>query len=1380
MLLTSTIPNNFSDSFKNHFRALEVINEEKQLTGGLGFTVILKDNGTVWTFGLNDKYQLGLSDTIDRFTPTRIDPALFNNEKVVEVQANAVSVIAKTETNKIYYWGNGTSRPILIYNNLRILDFDGIGYTGVDNLNTLQLVTEDGYVHSSGSNVRGAFGIGTNGWRSARGTCTSSTGVSVTDFSTVVLKDFVLEPCPNNSSWRRIVDGSSVLLSDVIEIATSENSFSTLVRTSTNELYIWGNSYGYKPRKLPDSTNYDIKKIEMSDHPFFITTSGKLYFYPDINNSPVEISLENTTSRIKDISGPHNSLIILTDEGKVYGLGSNTFGNLGPSIPTTGVNYSSRLALFTGIENVKKIGTGYDHSIVMYNDDRFATFGRNSYGELSTIDVNSKTTFVKNNNLSNVTDIVAMNYSSFASTSDNNFYSWGGRTGSENLNRPGADNTPMLVKDFSTISPIREINGFTSRTIDGGVFLENGEFWTYGDNWKIGTGHNGGGHILKALTNTNSALNGRDFTLKDGSQGSTHGLGISIDNKLYTWGYDGNSLLGLGYNIESLESGVMTRQGAYAFQEPITPLGVTFEKVYAGYQENLILTPEGNVFAWGSSENNKLGLNFNPTTPTLVTSLPPIKDIAMGLNHNLFLDFDGNVWAAGANGYGQLGIGNTTSPNLPTKIPSLSNVKSIGAGENSSFAILDSGELYAWGDNRNSQLGLGDTIQRNEPRLVPGISNAKKAEGGLKHTLVITDLGELFVAGSDSNGQLGLSQEQYNPDPIIVVFPPLISIFTPDNQELTVDDDFQVVGEVFSETQNVPMKLEYEIESSSGKIVSLIKNYTTSSIPEPFSITIPLSTYNLGSYTLIIKATTDSGVTGQSAINFSVQDKTKPTISVDKPTIPKWSISPVIVNITADDAGGSGYRGFRYAVTQSSSLPTSWSSFNSNKIGRVTIDKSGEIYLHLEAYDNIGNITYLKAGPYYIDLVAPDITFTEPPKWQQDKLNLGVDVNDVSNIAIKKWMQGTYTMDEVKLSGNLFTGNSIPITTNGIYSFYAIDENNQETLEYFNVSNINYQPILYGFPNSLIVPSISKSNYTVSTVYSHLDDADPTFLEMDFSGNKIKSLNSYNVPINNQSKVWNFNVSSLTENNLYSGNLYLKDSRNGFSTKENVQLEVYNPNLKLTSKVDGMKISWLHSSISQNYRVLKDGEVIYTGTSNNCFDPTSPNTNHHYSLEVFNNGSYIEVASINKNTGYNLFETPSAINFPAATIGPNTSLLPSSMDIEYVKYDDFSDEITPYSLKVSIGNFSSAQSSFTADSFVMKNIKKLDRTNSVSKTYSDIYVVSTPKELISPSETISNPYTKLELLKENILLSLPSDIKLNSGSSENFNANLVWEISFTP
>lgn len=1360
---------------------MEVVNEEKQLTGGLGFTVILKDNGTVWTFGLNDKYQLGLSDTIDRFTPTRIDPALFNNEKVVEVQANTVSVIAKTETNKIYYWGNGTSRPTLIYNNLRILDFGGIGYTGVDNLNTLQLVTEDGLVRSSGSNVRGNFAIGTNGYRSAMGTCGVTTGVSISNFSTIALKDYVLEPCPDNGSWRHIVDGTSVQLTDVIEIATSENSFSTLARTSTNELYLWGNSYGNKPRKLIDSTNYDIKKIQISNHPFFITTSGKLYYYPDINNSPVEISLENSTSPIKDISGSHNSLIILTDEGKVYGLGSNSYGNLGPSIATTGVDYSTKLALFTGIENVKKIGTGYDHSIVMYNDDRFATFGRNSYGELSTIDVNSKTTFVRNDNLSNVADIVAMNYSSFASTSDDKFYSWGGRTSSENLNRPGADNTPMIVKDFSTISPIREISGFATRTIDGGIFLENGEFWTYGDNWKNGTGHNGGGHTLKALTNMNSSIDdGREFTLKDASQGPTHGLGISVDNKLYTWGYDGNNLLGLGYNYESLYEGRMERQGAYAFQEPITPNGITFEKVYAGSGENFILTPEGNVFAWGSNGYNKLGLNISPTTPTLVTSLPPIMDIAMGLNHNLFLDFDGNVWAAGANGYGQLGIGNTTSPNLPTKIPSLSNVKAIGVGENSSFAILNSGELYAWGDNRNSQLGLGDTIQRNEPRKVNGISNAKKVEGGLKHTLVITDIGELFVAGSDSNGQLGLSQAQYNPDPIIVVFPPLISIFTPDNQELTVNDDFQVVGEVFSETQNVPMKLEYEIESSSGKTISLIKNYTTSSIPEPFSISISLSSYELGSYTLIVRATTDSGVTGQSAINFSVQDKTKPTISVDIPNVPKWSTSPVSVNVTADDTGGSGYRGFRYSVTNSTSLPTSWSSFNSNKTGSVIIDKSGEIYLHLEAYDNIGNITYLQAGPYYIDLTAPDIVFTEPPKWQQDNLNLGVDVNDVSNITIKKWMQGTYTMDEVKLSGNLFTGNSIPISTNGTYSFYAIDENNQETLEYYIVSNINYQPILYEYPSSIIVPSISKSNYNISTVYTHFDDADITYLEMDFSGNILRSLNSYNVPMNNQSKIWNFDLSSLTENNLYTGKLYLKDSRNGYSTKENIQLEVYNPNLQLKSKVDGMNISWSHSSISQNYRILKDGEVIYTGTSNSYFDPTSQNTNHNYILEVFNDGSYIEVATINKNTGYNLFETPSAINFPAATIGVNTSLTPSSMDIEYVKYDDFSDEITPYSLKVSISNFSSAQSSFTADSFVLKNIKKLDRANLVSKTYSDVYVVSTPKELISSSETLSDSYTKLELLKENILLSLPVDIKLNSGSSESFKANLIWEISYTP
>ncbi|MCK2000297.1 hypothetical protein MZM54_02700 [[Brevibacterium] frigoritolerans] len=1387
MLLSTSFPTNWSKpnnkiipSKLQNIEVKALASDSTQLTGGLGYTVILKDNGTVWTFGLNDKYQLGLQDTIDRFNPTRIDPAHFNNEKVVEVKANTVSVLAKTETNKMYYWGNGTKKPTLIYNNLPVNDFVSQGYTGVDNLTSLHLVTNDGRLHSSGTNVRGSFSIGTSGWRSALGNCLLQTDVSLSDFSTVALKNFSLESCPTNTSWKRIVDGTATPMTDVVEIASGESNFQLLSRTITNELYLWGTGI-IVPRQLPNSINYAIKKIQLTEVPFFLTEDGKLYYYPDTSQHPVEITLETSSSPIVDIAGFNNSLLILTEEGKLFGIGANKFGNLGSIISANGIPYSSRVAAYTGINNVKKIGSGYEHSILQYNDGRYSTLGRNSYGELSTMDVNSKTTFVKNANLTSVTDIVSMNYSSFATTADSKFYSWGGRSGNEILNRVGNSNTPMVVRDFSSISPIKYINGFTSRTIDGGVLLQNGQFYTYGDNWKKGTGISSGGHVLNnPLTNSNTNLPGSNFTLVEAAQGSTHGVGISSDNKLYTWGYDGYNNLGLGYDYMELDGGIMATGGLYAFQSPVTPSGETFVKAFAGMGESFVLTTEGKVYAWGYNAYNRLGLSQNTKVPTLVTSLPPIKDIAIGVYHNLFLDFQGNVWAAGANNYGQLGIGNTTSPSVPTKISTLSNVKAIGAGDYTGFAILSNGDLYSFGDNRNGQLGLGDSTQRNEPRKVPGVVNAKKVDGALKHTLVITDLGDLFVSGSDSDGQLGLSQVQFNPEPVIVVYPPAVSIFNQNNQIYTLGDTVQVNGSIFTETQGVPMTITYQIESQNGTVEKTLKTYTTGSTAEPFTISIPIdASYSLGAYTLTVTAQTNSGVSGKEALNFSVQDKVKPTLSIDVSSASKWSLAPVSVNVSADDTGGSGYRGFRYAVTNSNSLPSSWTTFNPSKSGTISVNTSGTNYLHIEAYDNIGNVQYLQSGPYYVDVDPPSFSFNEPGKWQQNRLDLGVSIQEASNIITKKWLPGLSTIDEIKISGNDLVGSTIPITNNGIYSFYAKDENNQESLQTFTVSNVNYTPTLLTAPTKLLIPSNVKSSYVTTASFSHTDSADPIQLVADLNGTIITSSTTNSTSSTDLSINWNSDFSSITENNLYNGQLYLKDSRSGISNKQNIQLEVYNPNLTIKSKMTGMNISWTHSSLSPDYRLLKDGEVIYSGTNNTYFDNTTDTTNNHiYELQVFINGNYITVGSNNKNDGYNLLETPSSILFSDTTIG--NQVTPTTMDLEYMKYQDFSDLNTACTISVSITDFHSNQSSFTPDSFVLKNVKKLNRNNQIEKTFFDIYLTSTPVQIVNQSDTLSDSYVKLEMLKENISLSIPKDVKLNSNGSEDFQAEVIWEVTLAP
>jgi hypothetical protein len=106
---------------------------------------------------------------------------------------------------------------------------------------------------------------------------------------------------------------------------------------------------------------------------------------------------------------------------------------------------------------------------------------------------------------------------------------------------------------------------------------------------------------------------------------------------------------------------------------------------------------------------------------------------------------------------------------------------------------------------------------------------------------------------------------------------------------------------------------------------------------------------------------------GQSAYNYFgpyLIDKIAPTISVDKTNAE--SIDPIKVNVTIDDTGGSGIKEIKYKWTNTITKPASGWSIVNDCFSTIQEDE-GIWYLHVEATDNAGNITYDYFGIYKID-----------------------------------------------------------------------------------------------------------------------------------------------------------------------------------------------------------------------------------------------------------------------------------------------------------------------------------------------------------------------------------------------------------------------------
>lgn len=127
---------------------------------------------------------------------------------------------------------------------------------------------------------------------------------------------------------------------------------------------------------------------------------------------------------------------------------------------------------------------------------------------------------------------------------------------------------------------------------------------------------------------------------------------------------------------------------------------------------------QNGIYGWGANSSGLLG---NGTTTQ--TSLPKLsakavvntQQVATSDTHTLFLDSKGNIYASGANTYGQLGNGKTTSASTPVKVtlPLRFGVPDyatqIWVGDNVSFMRGSFGDLYSWGSNSNGRTGQGLT-----------------------------------------------------------------------------------------------------------------------------------------------------------------------------------------------------------------------------------------------------------------------------------------------------------------------------------------------------------------------------------------------------------------------------------------------------------------------------------------------------------------------------------------------------------------------------------------------------------------------------------------------------------------------------------------------
>ena len=95
------------------------------------------------------------------------------------------------------------------------------------------------------------------------------------------------------------------------------------------------------------------------------------------------------------------------------------------------------------------------------------------------------------------------------------------------------------------------------------------------------------------------------------------------------------------------------------------------------------------------------------------------------------------LYSWGGNGYGQLGLGNTTNYSSPKQVGALTSWSSLSNGIEHAVSLKTDGTLWTWGRNVYGSLGFGNTTNYSSPKQVGALTTWLTIDGGSFTTLAL-------------------------------------------------------------------------------------------------------------------------------------------------------------------------------------------------------------------------------------------------------------------------------------------------------------------------------------------------------------------------------------------------------------------------------------------------------------------------------------------------------------------------------------------------------------------------------------------------------------------------------------------------------------------
>ena len=361
------------------------VSEIKQIVGSDSFTFILKYDGSVWSCGGNTWGQLGLNNTNNKHTFTKVTTNINNDVKQIACGIGHTFILKNDGSvwscgyNEYGQLGLGDTTTYKTFTQVTTNINSDVKHI-VCGSNYTFILKNDGSVWSCGNNAYGQLGLNDTDNRTVFTQITTNINNDVKQIacSSISIHTFILKN--DGSIWSCGINEEGQL-----GLGTSDtNAHSTFTQVTTN-------------------INNDVKQVACGEyHTFILKNDGSVWSCG--NNEDGQLGLGNTTKRksftqvttninndVKQIVCGSHHTFILKNDGSVWGCGSNYHGELGLDDTTDRTSFTQ---VTTNINNdVKQIVCGGEYTFILKNDGSVYSCGYNGVGQLGLNNTTSKSIF---------------------------------------------------------------------------------------------------------------------------------------------------------------------------------------------------------------------------------------------------------------------------------------------------------------------------------------------------------------------------------------------------------------------------------------------------------------------------------------------------------------------------------------------------------------------------------------------------------------------------------------------------------------------------------------------------------------------------------------------------------------------------------------------------------------------------------------------------------------------------------------------------------------------------------------------------------------------------------------------------------------------------